>query len=54
MIGLDLIGSLLVLPLRTGASSPTGIILTIALVVFVYVVIYVSKKAWQLVSEDGS
>jgi hypothetical protein len=54
MQGLALAGSLLVWPLRTGANSPTGIILTIALVVLVNLVIYVAKKAWQMMSEDGS
>ena len=54
MTGLGLIGSLLVWPLKTGTSSPTGIVLTIALVVFVNLVIYLGKKAWQMVSENGS
>ncbi len=50
---LDLIGSLLVWPLRTGANSLTGIVLTIGLMMLVFLASYLWKKARQLISEDG-
>jgi hypothetical protein len=46
MLDIGSAGNLLGWPLRTGASDPVGILLTIALVVFVNIVIYVLKKVW--------
>ncbi|WP_154018230.1 hypothetical protein [Halolamina sediminis] len=34
-------------PLKIGASDPVGIVLTVGLVVFVNVVVYLAKKVWQ-------
>lgn len=47
MPGLGLVGHLLGWPLKIGTSDPVGIVLTIALVAFVNLVVYLLKKAWD-------